>query len=217
VVAEWRIDPENPDTVLSASRREILRLDQPQFNHNGGDMAFGPDGYLYIAVGDGGNADDEGEGHDALYGNGQNLNTVLGKILRIAVDDTTNSINGQYGIPPENPFVGVSGLDEIYAYGFRNPYRIGFDSVTGNLYVGDVGQNHIEEINRVTRGNNYGWRYREGGFYFDPNGENDGRVVTQPVEPKPSKTRWIRWRNTITVMVWLWSAVTFIGPERLPG
>jgi hypothetical protein len=82
----------------------------------------------------------------------------------------------------------VSGLDEIYAYGFRNPYRIGFDSVTGNLYVGDVGQNHIEEINRVTRGNNYGWRYREGGFYFDPNGENDGRVVTQPVEPKPSKT-----------------------------
>ncbi len=187
VIAEWQVDPQNADSVLLSSRREILRLDEPQFNHNGGDMAFGPDGYLYIGLGDGGNADDEGEGH-ATYGNGQDLQTVLGKMLRIAVDGTSNSVNGQYGIPPNNPFVGVTGIDEIYAYGFRNPYRFSFDALTGDLYVGDVGQNHVEEIDRVTRGNNYGWRYREGGFYFDPNGTGDGRVVTQPVEPKPSKT-----------------------------
>jgi glucose/arabinose dehydrogenase len=186
VIAEWRVDPQNTDTVLLSSRREILRLDEPQFNHNGGDMVFGPDGSLYIGLGDGGNADDQGEGH-ATYGNGQSIETVLGKLLRIAVDGTTNSVNGRYGIPPDNPFVGKTGIDEIYAYGFRNPYRFCFDSVTGDLYVGDVGQNQVEEVDRVTRGNNYGWRYREGGFFFDPNGTGDGRVVTQPVDPKPSR------------------------------
>ena len=174
VVAEWSIGSRNPDVINKSTRREIMRIDQPQFNHNGGMMEFGPDGYLYIALGDGGNADDAGDGHGQT-GNGQNINTVLGSILRIdPLDPSINpesfdliSTNESYRIPLDNPFVATDGIDEIYAYGFRNPFSFSFDSATGELIVADVGQNKIEEINIVEKGKNYGWNLKEGSFRFD--------------------------------------------------
>ncbi|MFA5102665.1 MAG: PQQ-dependent sugar dehydrogenase, partial [Candidatus Thermoplasmatota archaeon] len=128
-------------------------------NHNGGQLAFGLDGYLYIGVGDGGGAGDQ----HGVIGNGQNISTLLGKILRIDVDTGT-----PYAIPSDNPFVGTEGLDEIYAYGFRNPYRFSFDQLTGALYVADVGQDEWEEIDLVENGGNYGWRILEGTHLYDP-------------------------------------------------
>ena len=183
VIAEWRIDAANPNRVDTASRREIMRLDQPQGNHNGGVMHFGPDGFLYVGLGDGGRADDQGSGHSP-GGNGQDNSNLLGTIIRIDVDART-SANGQYGVPAENPFVGVDGLDAIYAYGFRNPFGWSFDSLTGELLVADVGQGDIEELDRVFRGGNYGWPVKEGSFYFDMNGDESGFVTDQPVLPVP--------------------------------
>src|SRR5262249_40112898 len=139
VISEWKIDAANSNRVDIASRRELLRLDKPQFNHNGGTMAFGPDGRLYFGVGDGGAADDQGPGHSA-DGNGQATSKILGKIGRIDVD-ARNSANGQYGVPEDNPFVGQNDkVPEIYAFGVRNPYSFSFDKQTGDLYLGDVGQ-----------------------------------------------------------------------------
>ncbi len=184
VAAEWTVSSTDSNLIDPSTRREILRIDQPQFNHNGGTLHFGPDGYLYIALGDGGAADDQGDGHGP-GGNGQDRNTVLGSIIRIDVAGN-NSANGRYGIPLDNPFVGVDGIDEIFAYGFRNPFQFSFDSKTGDLYAGDVGQNDIEEIDRVTAGGNYGWRHKEGSFYFDPNGSSGGFVTTEPVAPLPA-------------------------------
>jgi glucose/arabinose dehydrogenase len=183
VIAEWRLDAVNTNQVNVASRREILRLDEPQSNHNGGAMHFGPDGLLYIALGDGGQADDEGEGHSP-GGNAQDITNPLGAFLRIDVSGT-NSANGRYGVPSDNPFVGTNGVDEIYAYGFRNPYRFSFDRTTGQLYVGDVGQNVLEEIDIVTKGGNFGWRIKEGTYYFDPNGTSAGYITDVPVVPVP--------------------------------
>lgn len=180
VVAEWTVDAQNPNVVDVSSRREMLRIDEPQGNHNAGEMHFGPDGMLYIALGDGGAADDEGAGHSP-QGNAQDITNVLGSMLRIDVEGS-NSANGQYGIPADNPFVGKTGVDEIYAHGFRNPYRFSFDRVTGALYVGDVGQNDVEEVNIVTNGGNYGWRLKEGSFFFEPDG---GFPTTLPVTPIP--------------------------------
>jgi glucose/arabinose dehydrogenase len=191
VVAEWQaVNPANPAAgVNPASRRELLRGDWPQFNHDGGDMSFGPDGFLYISMGDGGGADDtDGQlfivadgalpaneapiiGHQG-DGNAQKLNVPLGKILRIDVDGN-NSTNGQYGIPADNPFVGAAGLDEIFAFGFRNPYRFSFDP-DGRLIVGDVGQNDIEEVDVVVKGGNYGWNAKEGTLFFHVNGNDPG-------------------------------------------
>jgi glucose/arabinose dehydrogenase len=165
VVAEWTA---TMGVVNPASRRELLRENHPQFNHDGGDLAFGPDGMLYISDGDGGNADDEGPGH-LPGGNAQSLGNVLGKILRIDVDRT--SPGKAYAIPADNPFVGMPGaLGEIWAYGFRNPFRLSFDRATGDLYVGDVGQNDIEEVDLVVKGGNYGWNRKEGTLFFFPNG-----------------------------------------------
>jgi glucose/arabinose dehydrogenase len=192
VVAEWQaVNPANPAAgVNPASRRELMRVDWPQFNHDGGDLAFGPDGFLYISMGDGGGADDaDGQlfivadgslpaneapiiGHQG-DGNAQKLNTPLGKILRIDVNGH-NSANGQYGIPADNPFVGAPGLDEIFAFGFRNPFRFSFDSATGALFVGDVGQNDIEEVDVVVKGGNYGWNAKEGTLFFHINGNAEG-------------------------------------------
>ncbi len=174
VIAEWSIDPANPNRVDPATRRQLTRIDQPQFNHNGGPMAFGPDGYLYIALGDGGGANDVGNGHGPT-GNGQNINTVHGSILRIDPIDpalTPGSINpvsasSRYRIPFDNPFIGKDGIDEIFAVGFRNPYSFGFD-IDGRLIVGDVGQNNIEEVDIVRLGGNYGWNLKEGTFRFLP-------------------------------------------------
>lgn len=179
VIAEWRIDTGNSNQVDVSTRREILRVDQPQGNHNGGAMQFGPGGYLYIAFGDGGASHDVGAGH-VPGGNGQDVNNIWGALIRIDVDAKT-SANGQYGVSTDNPFVGADGLDETYAYGFRNPFAFSFDRLTGDLYLGDVGQGKVEEIDVVTAGGNYGWNLREGAFWFD----GAGNVVAAPVRPAP--------------------------------
>jgi glucose/arabinose dehydrogenase len=178
LVTEWRVtDPADPLAVVSPlSSREVLRIDQPRANHNGGAIDFGPDGYLYIALGDGGGADDPD-------GNGQDLSSPLGALLRIDPQES-GSGNGGYGVPADNPFVGdPTALDEIYAYGLRNPFRFSFDALTGDLWLADVGQNAIEEVDRVAVGGNYGWNLKEGSFLFDANGAGPGLVTEQVAVP----------------------------------
>ncbi len=160
--------------VDTNSERILLRVDEPQSNHNGGQLLFGPDGYLYISLGDGGKANDQGIGHPP-GGNAQNLSTLLGSILRIDIDG-----GDPYGIPEDNPFVGEEGRDEIYAYGFRNPYRMSMDS-EGRLFVADAGQNLFEEVSIVEKGKNYGWNIKEGKHYFDPHNP------TNPPESGPDE------------------------------
>ncbi|MBN2593636.1 MAG: CHRD domain-containing protein [Sedimentisphaerales bacterium] len=183
VIAEWQIYPNDPNRVDPNSRREILRIDQPQSNHNGGTLRFGPDGFLYISLGDGGRANDVADGH-VPGGNAQSLQRIYGKVIRIDVNGS-NSANGQYGIPKDNPFEGTDSVQEIYAYGLRNPYTYSFDSLTGDLYLGDAGQNNIEEVDIIVNGGNYGWNLREGSFWFDSVTDNIGSVVTGPVRPEP--------------------------------
>ncbi len=169
VLASWKIDPAHPDQILASSRQEILRIEHPQSNHNGGSINFGPDGDLYISEGDGGNANDNGSaqngGHNPSIGNAQDPTVLLGKILRINVNGT-NSANGKYGIPSTNPYATSGGAKEIFAIGMRNPYRMSFDGNT--LLAADVGQNNVEEVDNIQVGKNYGWRYKEGTFKFDP-------------------------------------------------
>jgi glucose/arabinose dehydrogenase len=138
------------DAIDVGSETVILEAPQPYANHNGGQIAFGPDGYLYVALGDGGSAGDP-------QGNGQNLSTLLGSILRL-------DVSGEgYAVPPSNPFVDTPGArPEIYAYGLRNPWRFSFDRATGDLWAGDVGQNRWEEVDRIAAGGNYGWNVIEG-------------------------------------------------------
>ncbi len=159
----------NPDVANPASARPVLSITQPQANHNGGWLGFGPDGYLYIPTGDGGGGYDSGAGHTSGTGNAQDLTSNrLGKILRIDVDrdDFPTNAAENWGAPPDNPFVGVTGDDEIWAYGLRNPFRASFDRQTGDFYMGDVGQETCEEVNLLPasgpRGANFGWRLREG-------------------------------------------------------
>jgi glucose/arabinose dehydrogenase len=155
-------------TADPSTRRTIISIDQPQPNHNGGQLAFGPDGYLYIGMGDGGSQGDSGSGH-APGGNGQSLDTLLGKVLRIA--PTTVAGGEPYTVPADNPFVGhADARPEIWAYGLRNPWRFSFDAETGDLWIGDVGQNEWEEIDHAPatagrdagRGDNFGWNRLEG-------------------------------------------------------
>jgi len=160
IIAEYKVSSENPNVADPSSEKIIMRIDQPESNHNGGQLAFGSDGYLYIGLGDGGGAGDQ---HGTI-GNGQDINTSLGSILRIDVDS-----GSPYTIPSDNPFVGKPGLDEIYAYGFRNPYRFSFDYLTSRLIVADVGQDEWEELDIVSNGGNYGWRIMEGNHFYDPN------------------------------------------------
>ncbi|HEX7847771.1 MAG TPA: PQQ-dependent sugar dehydrogenase, partial [Chitinophagaceae bacterium] len=152
------------------SEKILLEIDDPQSNHNGGTLVFGEDGYLYISIGDGGGANDTPAGHVTDWyttnagGNGQDITQNLwGSILRIDVNS-----GSPYGIPSDNPFVGKPGLDEIYAYGFRNPYRMSFDmSGSGKLFVGDAGQLLYEEVDVVVKGGNYGWNVKEGTHCFN--------------------------------------------------
>ncbi|MCZ6531329.1 MAG: PQQ-dependent sugar dehydrogenase [SAR324 cluster bacterium] len=171
-VSEFKVS-DNPNIADPKSERVLLKVAQPQFNHNGGSMNFGPDGYLYISLGDGGFADDWGYGHNKKTGNAQDLSNLLGKILRIDVN--SKSMGKEYGIPKDNPFVDKKGAQpEIFAYGFRNPWRMTFD--TGGkrqLFVADVQQNSYEEVNIVTKGGNYGWRVLEGNHCFDYLNPND--------------------------------------------
>jgi glucose/arabinose dehydrogenase len=148
------------------SRRQLLAVEQPQPNHNGGELAFGPDGLLYLGLGDGGGAGDSGSGH-APGGNGQSLDTMLGKILRI---DPTPSGDRQYTIPPSNPFANGGGLPEIWAYGLRNPWKFSWDRESGDLWIADVGQNAWEEVDFLPAGEgagaNFGWNRLEGNHEF---------------------------------------------------
>jgi glucose/arabinose dehydrogenase len=178
VITEWQVPaPHSVSSVVDpGTARVLLRIDQPQFNHDGGALAFGPDDLLYISLGDGGGADDQGGGHGA-EGNGQDPSNPLGSILRIDPLGS-NSANGQYGIPLDNPFVGQMGVvEEIFAYGLRNPFRFSFDRASGLLIVADVGQNDIEEIDGVFAGDNLGWNIKEGSFCFNPNGDDPGFVT----------------------------------------
>jgi glucose/arabinose dehydrogenase len=152
----------------AASELVLLEIPQPATNHNGGQIAFGPDGYLYIALGDGGGGGDPFE-------NGQDRSTLLGSILRIDVDSQENGLN--YSIPKDNPFIGEPNVrEEIYAYGLRNPWRISFDTQTGELWTGDVGQNAIEEIDVVVSGGNYGWPIFEGTRCFSGDCNDTGLI-----------------------------------------
>ncbi len=155
IISRFHVSEDNPDEADPNSETEILSYSQPFANHNGGDLAFGPRGYLYIAAGDGGDAGDPN-------GNGQDRTTLLGSILRIDVDNSENGNN--YGIPSDNPFAGNDQgfREEIFAYGLRNPWRFSFDPETDDLWAGDVGQNSIEEIHIIESGLNYGWNIIEG-------------------------------------------------------
>jgi hypothetical protein len=155
VISRFEVSDTNPDSADATSEFVILELDQPFDNHNGGQISFGPDGYLWISFGDGGAGGDPG-------GNGQDRTTLLGSIIRIDVDTTQSGNN--YGIPPDNPFVGnVMGYrEEIYAYGLRNAWRFSFDTPTGRVWAGDVGQNEYEEVDLIESGKNYGWNIMEG-------------------------------------------------------
>jgi len=153
VISEFKVS-DNPDRADNNSENILLRVDQPFSNHNGGQIAFGPDGYLYIGMGDGGGANDP-------HGHGQNLSTLLGAMLRIDIDK--KGIGLQYNIPDDNPFkTRPNAKPEIWAYGLRNPWRFSFDPLNGILYAGDVGQDAREEIDVIERGQNYGWNIMEG-------------------------------------------------------
>jgi len=159
VIAEYRVSAGDPNQVDPNSERILLTVNQPFTNHKGGQIAFGPDGLLYIGLGDGGNEGDP-------LGNGQNNQVLLGKMLRIDVDH--QDPGKQYAIPPTNPFVGGSGLPEIWAYGLRNPWRFSFDRGSRQLFAGDVGQDSFEEIDILTSGGNFGWNTMEGMHCYNP-------------------------------------------------
>lgn len=174
IIAEYKVSAINADLAETAERI-LLEIEEPESNHNGGQLAFGKDGYLYIGVGDGGGAGDK----HGVNGNGQNLNNLLGKILRIDVDSSK-----PYVIPSDNPFVNKNARGEIFAYGLRNPWRFSFDRETGKLFCGDVGQNKYEEIDIVESGKNYGWRVMEGNYCYDA--DNCDRVgLTYPIYEYP--------------------------------
>jgi len=166
IVSEFRVLQGNPHKVDINSEKYILFSDQPQMNHNAGTITFGPDGYLYIPIGDGGGANDVGIGHPP-EGNGQNLYTFLGKILRIDID---SQISEQipYGIPLDNPFLNGEALPEIFAYGLRNPFPITFDASANRLFAGENGQDLWESIDIIVKGGNHGWNIKEGTHCFNP-------------------------------------------------
>jgi len=182
VLSRFKKSPEQ-SSIDTSSEEVILEVREPWGNHNGGTVLFGPDGYLYVGIGDGGAANDP-------HGNGQNKNTLLGSVIRIDVNPTTNTPktenktkanNKLYTIPTDNPLVGQNGIrEELWAWGLRNPWRMSFDRKTGKLWAGDVGQNAWEEIDIIESGKNYGWNHREGAHDFK-NNSDPSEQMTDPV------------------------------------
>lgn len=183
VISEFKVSATDPDRADLKTERILLQVQQPFSNHKGGELVFGPDGYLYLGLGDGGAGDDP-------FNSGQNCATLLAKILRIDVNSKTMAAFGdpshhlEYGIPNDNPFVPEPNMGdrgarkEIYALGLRNPWRFSFDRANGALWCGDVGQNLWEEVDLITKGGNYGWNVREGAHHFKP-----GPPGAQYIEP----------------------------------
>lgn len=161
---------------MVAQEEVLLEVDQPANNHNGGDLKFGPDGFLYISLGDGGSANDR-------FGHGQRSDTLLGTILRIDVDSPPEA-DKAYAIPPDNPFVDGGGAPEVFAYGLRNVWRMSFDPFTGDLWAADVGQNAYEEVNIIENGGNYGWPITEGFHCFNA-ATCDSAALSEPVTEYP--------------------------------
>jgi glucose/arabinose dehydrogenase len=170
-VSEWKLSAEALGKEKAGAERIVLEVKQPYQNHNGGQVAFGKDGFLYVALGDGGFRGDP-------HGNGQNLGVLLGKVLRLDVNERSK---GGYGIPPDNPFVARKGArPEIWAYGLRNPWRFSFD-LYGRIVAGDVGQDTWEEIDVIRAGENLGWRLREARHCFDPKENCPTAGLVEPV------------------------------------
>ena len=173
VLSRFGLDQEDVDVADPESEVIIMEIEQPYSNHNGGQLAFGADGYIYVGLGDGGSAGDP-------EGNGQNLGTLLGSILRIDVSELSGPAD--YAIPADNPFVDTIGArGEIWAFGLRNPWRFSFDSETGLLWVGDVGQGSWEEIDVIAKGANYGWNTMEGLHCYSPAGGCDQSGLNVPI------------------------------------
>jgi glucose/arabinose dehydrogenase len=189
VISEFKVSATDPDKADMSSERVVLEVQQPFWNHKGGELCFGPDGYLYLGLGDGGLGGDP-------FGSGQSTSTLLAKMLRIDINTRATVGRGarrhqlEYGFPPDNPFVNEpddeSGpRQEIFAYGLRNPWRYSFDRETGDLWVGDVGQDLWEEVDLVTNGGDYGWSIREGAHYYKPG--PPGAQLIDPVMEYPHK------------------------------
>jgi glucose/arabinose dehydrogenase len=176
VIAEYATSTSDPNLADPNSERILLIQNQPFDNHNGGQLVFGPDAFLYIGLGDG------GSGGDPL-GNGQNKNVLLGKVLRIDVDHT--STGKQYAIPADNPFATSGGAPEVFAYGFRNPWRFSFDLPSNRFFVADVGQDAFEEVDIVTKAANYGWNVMEGTHCFNPSTGCSTTGLTPPIIDYP--------------------------------
>jgi glucose/arabinose dehydrogenase len=174
VISRFKVSSSDVDKADPASEQVLLTYTQPYSNHNGGQVSFGPDGYLYIAAGDGGSGGDP-------HGNGQSRSVLLGKIMRIDVNKEEDG--KKYGIPSDNPFAKNNNgyREEIYAYGMRNPWRFSFDSKTGRLWAGDVGQNTYEEIDIIEKGGNYGWNTMEAKHCFKPGNGCDQSGITLPI------------------------------------
>lgn len=184
VIEEYSVSKSGPDKADLTSGRELMRIPQPFWNHNGGTLAFGPDGFLYVGLGDGGKANDPLQA-------GQDVSKLLGSILRIDVD--TQDPGLPYGIPKDNPFFGRNGAwPEIYAFGLRNVWRMSFDDKTGAMWAADVGQNDWEEVNVIVQGGNYGWSLREGGNTFKLNGNGSGPRgdLIEPLVEYPHTDDW---------------------------